>query len=200
MNIDKTIIIPTRNNEDCIATTLQKIKEYTDNHPSVRQIIITDNASNDDTLPAILHFIHSNKDSRFLLITQPRTSLTKKTLLVAIEQSQTQATIILEVQGYTRLHQIKHQCDLLTKADLVLPSRLHKNSLTNYQPTTLDKIKSLFDNKKYKDINNINKAFRTKIIYEALKKSKEENDYWQEIIETNPKMKVTETRTHYIIQ
>ena len=109
MNELNTIIIPTKNNQDCISRSLNQLKEYIDKHPSTSAIIINDNASNDETLPQVVHWIHQNKDSRFLLITQPRSIPEKKCLLIALEQVQTPITIIIEPQLYTRLHQIKKQ-------------------------------------------------------------------------------------------
>jgi glycosyltransferase involved in cell wall biosynthesis len=196
MNELNTIIIPTKNNQDCINRSLNQLKEYIDKHPSTSAIIISDNASNDETLPQIVHWIHQNKDSRFLLITQPKSIPEKKCLLVALEQVQTPISIIIEPQLYTRLHQIKKQIELLRKCNFVLPSRLHKDSRTNYQPDFKKKISIIFNKKRYDDLENQNKAFHTKIIMNLLKKTKTEN-YWEEII-NNQKIRITQTSTHWV--
>lgn len=197
MNELNTIIIPTKNNQDCITKTLNMLKTYSDKHPSTSQIIISDNASNDETLPQIIHFIHQNKDSKFLLITQPKRIEDKKSLLVALETVQTPITIILEVQLYTRLHQIKKQVELLRKCELVLPSRLHRDSRTNYKPDFKKKLYRIFNKTKYEDLENTNKAFHTKIILSLIKKTKTEN-YWEEIIKDNPELRITQTSVHWI--
>lgn len=197
MNELFTIIIPTKNNEEYITNTLKQIKEYADKHPSLSQIIISDNASKDETLPQIIHFIHQNKDSKFLLITQQKSIPEKKCLIIALEQVQTPITIILEQEGRTRLHQLKKQVELLRKCNLVLPSRLHKDSRTNYQPDLKKKISRIFNKERYDDLENPNKAFHTKIIMNLIRKTKSD-DYWEEIINNNPRIKKTQCPTHWI--
>lgn len=198
MNELNTLIIPTKNNQDCITKSLNQLKEYIDKHPSTSAIIINDNASNDETLPQIVHWINQNKDSRFLLITQPHNIPEKKCLIIALEQVQTPITIILDVSLSTRMHQIKKQIELLRKCNLVLPNRLHKDSRTNYQPDIKKKISRIFNKTRYEDIENPNKAFHTKIILPLIRKTKTEN-YWQEITENNkPRIRITECSTHWI--
>lgn len=190
-----TIIILTKNNQDCITKTLKELKKYIDKHPSTTQIIISDNASNDETLPKIIHFIHQTKDNRFLLITQEHQKEERKTLLIALEQVQTPITITLEPQLYTRLHQIKHQVELLRKCDLVLPNRKDKNSKSNYKEGAVDKFMNVFGGKKYPDLSNPNKSFHTNKIYNTLKRVKE-SDYWGFIVNST-NLKISQTTTHY---
>ena len=196
MNEENTIIIQTHNNQECIEKTINALNEYMAKHPSTRQIIITDNASNDLTLPKIVHLIHHLANPRILLITQPRMITEKKCLLVALEQVQTPITIILEPEGRTRLHQLKKQCELLRKCNLVLPSRNHKDSRTNYQIDFKKKITRIFNKERYDDLENKNKAFHTKTMISLIKKTKTEN-YWQEII-NNQKIRITQCSTHWV--
>jgi glycosyltransferase involved in cell wall biosynthesis len=197
MNELNTIIIPTKNNQDCIIKTLNILKTYSDKHPSTSQIILSDNASNDETLPQIIHWINQNKDSKFLLITQPRRIDDKKSLLVALETVQTPITIILEPELYTRLHQIKKQVELLRKCELVLPSRLHKDSKTNYKPDFKKKLYRIFNKTRYDDLENQNKTFHTKLILQLMRNTKTEN-YWEEIIKEHPELRITQTSAHWI--
>jgi len=192
-----TIILPTKNNQYCIIKTLDLLKTYLDKHPSTTQIIISDNASNDETLPQIIHWINQNRDNKFLLITQPRRIDDKKSLLVALEQVQTPITIILEPELYTRLHQIKKQVELLRKCELVLPSRLHKDSRTNYKSDLKKKLFKIFNKTKYEDLDNPNKAFRIKVILPLIKKTKTEG-FWEEIIRENPTLRITSCSTHWV--
>jgi glycosyltransferase involved in cell wall biosynthesis len=199
MREENTIIIPTKNNAGCIVRTLNCMKIYLDKHPSTEKIIISDNASNDETLPQIIHWINQNKDSKFLLITQSRQISDKKSLLVALENVASPITIIIEPELYTRLHQIKKQIELLRKCNLVLPNRMHKDSRTNYQPDLKKKLTRIFNKKKYDDLENPNKTFHTKVILPLIRKTKTE-DFWEEIIENNPRIRVTQTSTHWVKQ
>jgi hypothetical protein len=199
MNELNTIIIQTKNNQDCITRSLNQLKKYIDKHSGTAQIIISDNASNDETLPQIVHWINQNKDNKFLLITQPRKIDDKKSLIIALETVQTPITVILDTPLFTRLHQIKHQVKLLRKCELVLPDRFHKDTKTNYKPDLTKKITRIFNKNKYEDLENPNKTFHTKKILPLIKKTQTEN-YWEEIIKENPKLRVTQTRTHYIVE
>lgn len=197
MNELFTIIILSKNNDKHIIKTLTNIKDYANKHPSLSQIIISDNASNDLTIPKTMHWLNQNKDSKFLFITQPEPTKNKKCLLIALEQVQTPITIILEVEGFTRLHQIKKQVELLRKANLILPNRMHKDSRTNYQPDFKKKITQIFNKERYNDLDNPNKAFHTKTMINLIKKTKTEN-YWQEIIDNNTKIRITSCPTHWV--
>jgi hypothetical protein len=167
-------------------------------HPSTTQIIISDNASNDLTLPRIIHQINQLANPKILLITQPQPISPKKCFIVALEQVQTNITVLLGIPLFQRLHQIKKQVELLRKCNLVLPSRLYKDSRTNYQPDIKKKISRIFNKNRYEDIENPNKAFHTKIILPLIRKTKTEN-YWQEITENNkPRIRITECSTHWI--
>ena len=195
MNELTTIIIPTNNHEKTILRTLSSIKEYMDKHPSVRQVIITDNASRDETIPGMMHWLYNNKDDRFIFITQPKKISEKKLLLIALESVQTPISIITEQEGYTRKNQMKKQSELLRKCDLVLPSRFHKDSKTNYKGKK--KTLTAFNGEKYDDIENTNKAFRTKKLLPLIKKTKTEK-YWEEIIRKKHKIRITKCCTHWV--
>jgi hypothetical protein len=181
------------------------LKEYSDKHPTLRQIIIADNASKDQTIASVMKWIYEHKDGRFNLITQPNKIDEKKMLITSLEQVTTQTTIILEPELHTRLHQIRRQILLLKKADLCLPNRFHRLSITNYKPEigqkAIENILNLFGMKqKYPDINNPQKSFRTKKILEALKKNKSTKQLtivWLEIIKENPSLKISQCQTHW---
>lgn len=196
MNELTTIIIPTMNHEKSILKTLSNIKEYMNKHPSVRQVIITDNASRDETIPGMMHWLYTNKDDRFIFITQPRKISDKKLLLIALESVQTPISIIIEPEGYTRKNQMKKQAELLRKCDLVMPSRFHKDSKTNYKGKK--KTITSFTGEKYDDIENINKAFRTKKLLPLIKKTKSEKHYWEEIIMKKHKIRISRCSAHWV--
>lgn len=199
MNELITLIILSKNNGKYIIKTLDNLKVYAEKHPSLTQIIISDNASNDLTLPKVMHWLNQNKQERFLLITQPNPISDKKSLIVALEQVQTPVTILLEAEGFTRLHQLKKQIELLRKCNLVLPNRMHKDSRTNYQPDLKKKLTRIFNKKRYDDLENPNKTFHTKILLPLIKRTKTEN-YWEEIIENNPRIRITQCSTHWVKQ
>jgi len=199
MNEENTIIILTHNNQDCIEKTINTLNEYMSKHPSTTQLIISDNASNDLTLPKIIHQINQLANPKILLITQPQPIPPKKCLLVALEQVQTNITVLLDPPLFVRLHQIKKQVELLRKCDFVIPSRLHKDSRTNYQPDLKKKLTRIFNKKRYEDLENPNKTFHTKVILPLIRKAKTEN-YWEEIIENNPRIRITQTSTHWVKQ
>jgi hypothetical protein len=198
MNQDFSIIILTKENGDCIINTMDVLQVYANKHPSLRQIIVADDASRDNTLPSIIDWIHKHCDNRFSLLTQPVSIGEKKILMSALEQVNTAITVLLDAELYTRLHQIRYQIALLKKVDLVLPSRLHRLSKTNYTPNLLQGIHVLLkDQKKYEDLSNPQKSFRTNIILQALKKNKSSKILWSEIIEENPSIKYTICPTHW---
>lgn len=206
MNEDTTIIIPTKNNQEEIIITIKEISEHMDKNRNIKQIIITDNASSDETLPRLIHELNRIKDERILLITQPTQTTRKKTLIVALEQAGTPLTIIIEPELNTRLHQIRHQIKKLRKCDIVLPNRYHKNSKTKWQGN--NEIKNRNHNRlikkilriPYDDTTHINKAFKTKKMLDLLDKTTSEKYYWQEglILATKKDMKISQTRTHWI--
>jgi len=206
MNEDTTIIIPTKNNQEHIEKTIQQISEHMKKHINIKQIIITDNCSTDETLPKTIHQIHHLKNKNILLITQPKPTTEKKTIIIALEQARTPITIILEPNPNTRLHQIQHQIKKLRKADIILPSRHHKESKTKFLNTkekiinkTTNQIIRLITKLPYTDLTNTNKAFKTQKTLQILKKTKTTHLYWAELImiAKKKKIKITETRTHW---
>lgn len=204
MNEDTTIIIPTKNNQKTIIETTKTLCEYMTKYRNIKQIIITDNASTDETLPKLINELNQLKDEKILLITQPTKTEEKKTLTIALEQTQTPITIIIEPELNTRLHQLQRQIKKLRKADLILPNRQHKESKTKWtnkkEETKNNKHNRLIKKIlgiKYEDTTNTNKAFKTKKILEALQRTTSTNHYWQEIIK-HENIKITETRTHWI--
>ena len=199
MNEENTIIILTHNNQDCMEKTINTLNDYMKKHPSTTQLIISDDASNDLTLPRIIHQINQLANPKILLITQPQPISPKKCLIVALEQVQTNITVLLDAPLFQRLHQIKKQVELLRKCELVLPSRFHKDSRTDYKPDLKKKLFKIFNKMKYEDLENKNKAFHTKLILQLMKKTKTEN-YWEEIIKENPELRITQCSTHYISQ
>ena len=71
MNEETSIIIPTKDNQNHIVQTIQLLSQYKEKNRLIRQIIITDNASTDETLPKAIHLLNKLKDETILLITQP---------------------------------------------------------------------------------------------------------------------------------
>lgn len=200
MNEDFAIVILTQNNSECIIKTINTLREYADKHPTLRQIIIADDASKDGTTELVMKWISKNRDDRYGLITHQERIGEKKLLITSLEQVKTKITVMLEVQLWTKLHQIRLQKKLLHKADLIIPNRFHRLSKTNYEPNMIKKINRLINKSRYKDIENKQKSFRTKNILEAIKKSTGSKLDWNKIIKENPKIKVTTCQTHWIIR
>jgi glycosyltransferase involved in cell wall biosynthesis len=196
---DTTIIVPTYNNEEHIEHTLLELVRFSKRHRFIQQIIITDNASTDKTLDIILKNIHLLRNPNILLITQPRHKRLKKIIILAIEKANTPNCVIIEPQLYTKPYQIKHQIKLLRRAELILPSRMHPNSIVVLDKMTkkeLYYIPQPIMILKVPDITNMNKAFKRDKILRRLKKTKTNDKYWEEIIQEG-KIKITEAPTHY---
>lgn len=200
MNEDFAIVILTQNNSECIIKTINTLREYADKHPTLRQIIIADDASKDGTTELVMKWISNNKDDRYGLITHQEKIGEKKLLITSLEQVKTGITVLLDVKLHTKLHQIRLQKKLLHKAHLIIPNRFHRLSRTNYKPDMIKKINRLIKKDEYEDTENPQKSFRTKNILEALKKDKNKKLDWKKIIKENTKIKVTICQTHYIIK
>lgn len=200
MRDDTTIIIITQNNQRTIRETIKKLREYKKKNQNIKEIIITDNNSNDQTKNIIKE--ESTDGIRSIINDYKRKD--KQIIIQTLTETTTKNAIILEPTLNTRLHQIRNQIKKLRKTDLVLMNRQHKKSRTKYE----DKIKELKTKTKnliiriitgitYEDPTNNNKALQTKKILFLIKKTKSKKHFWLEIMK-NPKTKITETSTHYI--
>jgi len=200
MNDDTTIIIITHD-YFLIANTLMLLYNYVQNHHNIKEIIISDNNGND---------LIKEQIKNSLIVPEMKYVGTyksdKESLIKAIEESRTNNIIILEQELYTRFHQIRKQIKKLRKTDLLLPNRLHKNSLCKYENKkeelrirTQNLVIRNITKLPYPDLTNINKALKKDKILPLLKESMNKEYYWQETIKKARELglRISTCETHY---
>jgi len=205
MNDNTTIVIFTKNNHKKIVKTIKLLKEYCKKYHNITQIMFIDNQSTDGTPQRIKKEIAENSKLRIICHEKEKN---QRTLFLECEKDiHTPNTIIFEPELYTRLHQIQRQIKKLRKTDLLLPSRFHKKSKTIYtqkMSELRDKGRNfatqLMTGLEYTDPTNPNKAFKTRRIMPLIKKTKSKRNFWIELIILckKKKMRITETKTHYV--
>jgi glycosyltransferase involved in cell wall biosynthesis len=192
-----TIIILTKNSENYITQTFKNLLRFQKRHSCIEKIIIADCNSKDQTIPKLMQLLSQAKNKSIIVILQPKFKNEKKILEVAIEASTTDNIILLEPDTSTCLRQVLKQNKKLNKADLIISSRLHKESRTNYKPDPMQLLDHTLNLKKtgYADSLNPQKALKKTKILPLLIQSKD----WNELIikaKTN-NLKITETPTNW---
>lgn len=144
---DTTILITTKNNQKTIKQVIIDLNKYQKKHRNIKNIIITDQNSQDKTIPLILQTINELQNPTINIITNQK----KNAITQALKIINTNNTITLPPYPETSLNQIQKQIKLLRKCQLVIPNRHSTNTPNHYLPI------------KKRDNNNPNIALKTKI-------------------------------------
>lgn len=157
MNDETSILIVTKNNQDTIRKMIIDLNKYQKKYRNIKTIIISDQNSKDETIKEILEAIKELKNPSINLITNPKYPL--KAYETGMQQIITKNTITLPPFPETNFRMIQKEIKMLRKSSLIMPNRFHQNTLNK-----LGKNKEI-------DHSNPNKAYKTKIIKELLKKN-----------------------------
>jgi hypothetical protein len=169
-------------------------------HLNIKKICFADLGSSDNTVELVKIAFKDLFEFMGVFIDE------KSALISVLGRVNTENIIIVEPELYTRFHQIRFQIKKLRKSELIIPSRLDKNSKVFWS----DKNKELnvksnnllirtISGLPYDDTFNPNKAFKKSKIFPLLKKCKNKKYYWQEIIRLGLEsdLKITSCETHY---
>jgi hypothetical protein len=200
MDDSTTILFLIKDKYPFLDRTIKLINDYVVKYRNISQIVFADNNSTDGSYNHLL-------GRGFFIIKNDNNLCEKDFLIIVLEQISTNNVILLDVELYTRLHQVQRQIKKLHRCNLLITNRFHKDSLTKFK-NSYEKIRVLWNNifimlltgLNYSDTININKAFRKDKILPLMKLCSNRNYYWQETIKLCQKkgISITEVKTHYV--